>query len=375
MKDNKLSFTNKTLPIWLETDKANSLTVLSSRVRFARNLAGYPFPTKATANELDEILEMISTAIKKEETLYKFFPDCDPIAIDKITPLQAEFLVERHLISPDFLHRMTKKKDFKSSGSFGRAAFINQDETVSLMVNEEDHLRFQVLSAGLNFTDSFQKLDELDDCLESLLQYAYSQQYGFLTACPSNVGTGLRASVMIHLPGLVLTKEIDKVLRAIWQIGYAVRGLYGEGTETRGYFFQISNTVCLGQSEAEIIEGIEKVTNQLISHEEKAREYLSKNMKSEIEDKVYRALALLNSARLITSEEALNLLATVRLGVAMKIITNITLTALNKIMFLLKPANLQVFYNQEMSPHERDEKRAALIRQILTETPELPINL
>ena len=367
MKELKLSFTNQTLPIWLESDDSNSMMVISSRVRYARNLASYPFPTKATANELDEILEMISTAVKKEENLSRFFTDTEPISIDKITPLQAEFLVERHLVSPDFLHRMNKKKDSKSSGPSGRAVFINQDETISLMVNEEDHLRFQVLSAGLNFSDSFKKLNELDDSLEGLLRYAYSQQYGFLTACPSNVGTGLRASVMIHLPGLVLTKEIDKVLRAIFQIGYAVRGLYGEGTETRGYFFQISNTVCLGQSESEIIEGIEKVANQLISHEEKSRDYLSKHMKSEIEDKVFRAYAVLTSARLIASEEALNLLATARLGVAMKIITNTSITTLNKIMFLLKPANLQVFYNQEMSPHERDEKRAALIRQILAE--------
>ncbi len=367
MKDQNLSLSNQTTPGWLASDSSDSLTVLSSRVRYARNLANYPFPTKATVDELEEILDMVSMAIKKEEAVNKFFLNIEPISIDKITPLQAEFLVERHLVSPDFLNRISKKKDSKATSPSGRAVFINQDETVSLMINEEDHLRFQVLSAGLNFSDSFKKLNDLDDSLESLLRFAYSPQYGFLTACPSNVGTALRASIMIHLPGLVLTKEIEKVLRAIWQIGYAVRGLYGEGTETRGYFFQISNTVCLGQSENEIIEGIEKVANQLIAHEEKARDYLTKHMKSEIEDKVFRAYAVLSAARLIASEEALNLLATVRLGVAIKIITNTSIATLNRIMFLLKPANLQVYYNQDMSPFERDEKRAALVRQILAE--------
>lgn len=364
MKEN-ITFTNLTLPAWLEMTDLNSLTVLSSRVRLARNLSGVPFPNKASNKELSDVLVMVNSAIKKDPFLSESFSQNEYIPVEKITPLQVEFLLERHLISPDFVKNLTNKKEPKSPNSAVRAVFINSVETTSLMINEEDHLRFQVLSPGFNFTDGYKKINELDDSLESALRYAYSQHYGFLTACPSNAGTGLRASVLIHLPGLVLTKKIEKVLRAIWQIGYAVRGLFGEGTETRGYFFQISNTVCLGQSEAEIIEGVEKVTRQLISYEDKAREFLLKNTKTEIEDKIFRAQAVLSSARLITSEEALNLLATVRMGVAMNIITNVSIITLNNIMLLIRPANLQLFYSQEMSPHERDEKRAALIRQIL----------
>jgi protein arginine kinase len=359
------SFANQTLPAWLEPVSTNSSIVLSSRVRFARNLAGFAFPNKATISELNEILEIVGIAIKKEQTMVQSFSQTNYLPIEQITTLQAEFLLERHLISPDFLHRMRIKKDSKPENSSGRGVFINRDETISIMVNEEDHLRIQVLSPECNFANGFKKLDEFDNNLESNLRFAYSQQYGYLTACPSNVGTGLRASILIHLPGLVLTKEIEKILRAIWQIGYAVRGLYGEGTETRGHFFQISNTVCLGQSEQEILEGIEKVTSNLISYEEKARTYLINNTKTEIEDKIFRAHGVLNSARLISNEEAFNFLATVRLGVAMNIISDVSIATLNKIMLLIRPANLQMFYNQEMPPHERDEKRAALIRELL----------
>jgi protein arginine kinase len=368
MKNSIFSITDQTLPRWLKSTEVDSCTVLSSRVRFARNLTGFPFPLKATLNELNEVLEMVSSAITKEVNLSLLFSEKEAIFIDKLTPLQAEFLIERHLISPDFGQSNFKKKEKKPTNSYPRAVFINDDETASLMVNEEDHLRFQVLTPGFNFKNGYEKLDKIDNCLEAVLRFAYSQQYGYLTACPSNVGTGLRASILIHLPGLVLTKEIEKVLRAVWQIGYAVRGLYGEGSETRGHFFQISNTVTLGQSEQEIIEGIEKVTNQLIGYEDRARDYLLKNMKSELEDKIFRAQAVLNSARLITSIEALNLLATVRLGVAMQIVSDISMTTVNKLMLLLRPANLQIFYNQEMSPNERDEKRAALIKQLLQES-------
>ncbi|MCX8014457.1 MAG: protein arginine kinase [candidate division WOR-3 bacterium] len=364
MKTSPRAFINQTLPAWLTETNNKSSIVLTCRVRYARNLAGFPFPSKATDDELNEVLKIVNTAINKNETLSKIFDNSQLIVLEKLTPLQAEFLTERHLISYDFIQHLRKKNN-KEHHLSKQAVFINQNETISLMINEEDHLRFQALSSGINFANCLKILNEIDDCLESELKFAYSSQYGFLTACPSNVGTGLRASVLIHLPGLVLTKEIEKVLRAIWQIGYSVRGFYGEGTETRGYFFQISNTVTLGVSEPEIIEGIEKVTNQIIDYEERAREYLFKNTKSEMEDKIYRAYAILKSARLISSEEALNLLATVRLGIATGVITDIPIYEINKMMLLVRPANLQILYNQEMSPQERDEKRASLIRELL----------
>lgn len=368
MKLQSLPLISKSIPSWLDYDTTDSSVVLSSRVRYARNLSGYPFPTRATPSELHQVFQMINLAITKEPELTDTFTDTELISIDKITDLQAEFLLERHLISPDFIQKSIMRKESKSVQNLKtRGVFINQNETISLMINEEDHLRFHVIMHGFNFRPGFEKLNQLDNNLESVLRFAYSPQYGYLTACPSNVGTGLRASVLIHLPALVLTKEIEKVLRAIWQINFMVRGLYGEGTETKGYFFQVSNTVSLGQSESEIIDGIEKITKQLIEYEEKSRAYLLKNMKSEIEDKIFRAYAALGSARLINSEEALNLLATVRLGVALRLIQDISISTLNKIMIILRPANLQIFYNQKMTPRERDEKRAALIRQILSE--------
>lgn len=368
MKKELNSIISNAIPSWLDYDTTDSSIVLSSRVRYARNLSGYPFPNRATMSELNQVFEMINLTITQKPSFTELLSETEPITIDKISRLQAEFLLERHLISPDFIQKSATRKDTKQIHNLRtRGVFISQNETISLMINEEDHLRFQVIMPGLNFEHGFELLNQLDNHLESLLRFAYSPQYGYLTACPSNIGTGLRASVLIHLPALVLTKEIDKILRAIWQINYTVRGLYGEGTETKGHFFQVSNTISLGQSESEIIEGITKITKQLIDYEEKSRDYLLKNMKYEIEDKVYRAYAVLNSARLITSEEALNLLATVRLGVATQLFSNISINTLNKIMILLRPANLQIFYNQKMTPRERDEKRAVLIRQILLE--------
>ncbi|MBS4016228.1 MAG: protein arginine kinase [Candidatus Latescibacteria bacterium] len=368
MKNIPLSLINELIPSWLDNKTADSSIVLSSRVRYARNLSGYPFPNRASQSELQQVFEMINQAIHDQKNLRSILSESAPVSIDKLTELQAEFLLERHLISPDFVQKSASRKNLKSTKEVRvRGVFINVGETISVMINEEDHLRMQVIMPGFNFKQGFEQLNQLDNNLESMLCYAYSPRYGYLTACPSNIGTGLRASVLIHLPALVLTREIEKVLRAVWQIHFMVRGLYGEGTETKGYFFQVSNTLSLGQSEDEIIEGIEKITQELIAYEEKSRDYLLTNMKSEIEDKIFRAYALLNSARLLTSEEALNLLATVRLGVATQIIRETSLNTLNKIMILLRPANLQIFYNQKMTPGERDEKRASLIRQILSE--------
>jgi protein arginine kinase len=262
--------------------------------------------------------------------------------------------LERHLVSPDF-----------ASSKQRHAVFINKDETLSLMINEEDHIRYQVLVSGLDFELGLYQIGDFDEQLENELEYAYSPELGFLTACPSNVGTGMRASVLIHLPGLVLTKEIEKVLRGIIQIGLAVRGLYGEGTETKGNFFQISNQQSLGRSENEIIEIIEKAVRQVIGYEKKAREYLMQNAQTEIEDKVFRADAILKNARIINSEEAINLLAVLRLGVVLGISTDISLKTINELLIITKPANLQIYYNKEMEPDERDDKRSTLLRSRL----------
>jgi protein arginine kinase len=233
------------------------------------------------------------------------------------------------------------------------------------MVNEEDHLRFQVLASGLSFPDAFAAAVALDDRLEALVQYACSPEFGFLTACPTNVGTGMRASVLVHLPALVLTREIEKVLRGALHIGLAVRGLYGEGTETRGNLFQISNQKSIGQTEAEIIETITDICRQVIDYERKAREYLMENLRNELEDKVFRSFALLKGARILTSDEAINLIATMRLGVALGIVNEIDLAGVSRLLILVRPANLQTMLGETMDAARRDERRAAFVRETL----------
>ena len=335
---------------WLDSSGPESDTVISNRVRLARNIKGIPFEIKATKTDQEKILGMVSYALDDLNFLKtgKYYDGSE------LTTLVIQSLLERHLVSPDFAASKNK-----------HAVFINNDETLSLMINEEDHVRYQVLSSGLDFELSLFQINDFDEQLEKELEFAYSPELGFLTACPSNVGTGIRASVLINLPGLVLTKEIEKVLRGILQIGLAVRGLYGEGTETKGNFFQVSNQQSLGRSEDEIIEIIEKSVRQVIDYEKKARDYLTQNAKTEIEDKVFRAQAVLRNARIITSEEAINLLGVVRLGVVMGIITDVSLKTINELLILTRPASIQLYYNKEMEAYDLDEKRASLLRNRL----------
>jgi protein arginine kinase len=339
-----------TIGKWLDSSGPESDIVVSNRIRLARNIKGIPFEIKTTKANQEKILGMVNYALDDLNLLKtgKFFDGAS------LTPLVIQSLMERHLISPDFASSKQK-----------HAVFINNDETLSLMINEEDHVRYQVLSSGLDFELSLFQINDFDEQLEKELEFAYSAELGFLTACPSNVGTGMRVSVLIHLPGLVLTKEIEKVLRGILQIGLAVRGLYGEGTETKGNFFQISNQQSIGRSENEIIEVIEKSVHQVIDYEKKAREYLMQNAKIEIEDKVLRANAVLKNARIVTSEEAINFLGVLRFGVALGIITDINLKTINELLILTKPANIQIYYNKEMKAEERDEERAVLLRNRL----------
>ncbi|MEO0092651.1 MAG: protein arginine kinase [candidate division WOR-3 bacterium] len=332
---------------WLDSSGAQSDVVISNRLRLARNLKGFPFAIKTTKSDQERIITLVNYALEDLNRLKtgRFLTQ------HELTPLVIQSLLERHLISPDFA--VCKQQ---------RAVFINNDETESLMINEEDHIRYQVLASGLDFKTSLARINDFDDQMAKEVEFAYSEELGFLTACPSNVGTGLRASVLVHLPGLVLTKEIEKVLRGILQIGLAVRGLYGEGTETKGNFFQVSNQQSLGRSETEIVEVIEKAVRQIINYERKARDYLYRNARIEIEDKIYRAQAILQNARIITSEEAINLLAVLRFGVTLGVISDISLKTINELLILTKPASLQLYYHKEMAPEERDEKRATLLR-------------
>jgi protein arginine kinase len=335
---------------WLAASGPDSDIVISTRIRLARNLAGVPFLPRAKKSEQERVVEAVRWALHAtgyEET-GRFIDD------ETLSDTHGQYLLERHLVSPHFV-----------SSKARRGLFVSADETVSLMVNEEDHLRFQVLASGLAFSEAFATASGLDDRLESEVQYSFSPEFGFLTACPTNVGTGMRASVFVHLPALVLTREIEKVLRGALHIGLAVRGLYGEGTETRGNFLQISNQKTLGQTESEIVESVADISRQVVDYERRAREYLMKNLRMELEDKVFRSFAILKGARILSSDEAINLIATLRLGVALGIVNEIDLAGVSRLLILVRPANLQAMLGETLDATQRDERRAAFIRETL----------
>jgi protein arginine kinase len=335
---------------WLAATGPEADVVLSTRVRLARNLADVPFTHRAEPRDHERTIEAVRWALTDTGYLEngKFLEN------EQLAEPQGQYLIERHLASPDFVASKAK-----------RGLYVGSDEATSLMVNEEDHLRFQVLASGLDFPEAFTAAAALDEKLESQLQYAFSPEFGFLTACPTNLGTGMRASVLVHLPALVITREIEKVLRGAIHIGLAVRGLYGEGTETKGNFFQISNQKTVGQTEWEIIETISDISRQVILYERKAREYLMKKLRVEVEDKVFRSLGLLRGARVLSSDEAINLIASLRLGVALGIVNEINLEQVTRLLILVRSANLQVMLGESLTAAERDERRATFVRETL----------
>ena len=328
--------------------------VFSSRVRLARNLAGMPFLSRCTRPQVAEIAETIRQTLMKlalgGETLY--------VDMEQADPLDREVLVERHLISRQLV---------ESTGPRGVA--VAGDETVSVMVNEEDHLRAQVLRGGLQIDACYAEISRLDGQLEGRLDFVYSSKFGYLTACPTNVGTALRLSVMMHLPGLKLTGQIEKALRAARDMHLAVRGLYGEGTEAVGDLFQVSNQITLGRSEEQIIaEFRDQVVPALIDYERRARQALLDNRRLALEDKVQRALAVLRAARLICSEETLYLLSHVRLGVALGMVPDVTAEQINELALITQPGHLQKLAGKSLSPQERGQVRAEMIQQRLGAT-------
>lgn len=335
---------------WLSGSGPDSDVVISTRVRFARNLVDVPFVVRMRQFEQELVLETVRWALADTGYLTQgqFFED------GMVSDPNGRYFVERHLASLDLIACKNRK-----------GLFVSDDETISLMVNEEDHIRFQVLSSGFEFATAFRKAGELDEKFDGQLGYAFSPEFGFLTACPTNVGTALRVSMFLHLPGLVLTREIEKVLRGVYALGLQVRGVYGEGSETRGNLFQISNRRTLGQSEAEIVEVVSGVGRQVIDYERKARKFLMHNMRVEVEDKVFRSLGLLRGVRIITADEATNLLATVRFGVALGIINELDLAEVSQLLILIRPANLQAILGEKLSAAEQDERRATFIRQKL----------
>ncbi|MDH4222789.1 MAG: protein arginine kinase [candidate division Zixibacteria bacterium] len=335
---------------WLTGEGKNSEIVLSSRVRLARNISSIPFPSVAIPEEREKIISFVNKAVQKSS----FLNGGKVHNSSEIPKLDKDFLVERHLVSPEFMR-----------GSNNKALYIGEEEKISLMINEEDHVRIQALNSGLEIKSTFELADKVDTELSNTLEFNFDPDFGYLTSCPTNAGTGMRASVLIHLPGLVLTKEIENVISQVTKLGLTVRGFYGEGSDVLGNLFQISNQTTLGKSEEDLIESLEKVTNQIIEYENNSRKTLYSEAKEQIEDKIWRAFGILRSARVITSTEVTNLLSALRLGLGMGTIKEIPLGLINQILLISFPAHLQKYLNKEMEPNERDILRAELIREKL----------
>jgi len=335
---------------WLRSTGPRSEIVISSRIRLARNLVKLPFSDWATKDQRKIVLEKVKAAVEGTA----FIKDSTFFDMADLSDVDRKFLVERHLMSIEHAKNPVSK-----------ALVIDAKEIISIMVNEEDHLRIQVLQSGFNLVEAWRIVDKLDQVLSKSLHYAYSSRWGYLTACPTNTGTGMRASVMLHLPALVLTKQVGKVLQTIAKLSLAIRGLYGEGTDAGGNFFQISNQISLGKTENDIIENIEHIINQVVARESTARHFLMTKNKDSLVDKIGRAYGTLKSAHIITSEETVSLLSMVRLGVDLGIIKDISTKDVNELFILSQPAHLQKVERKILSANERDVKRAELIREKL----------
>ncbi|MGH7180305.1 MAG: protein arginine kinase [Tepidisphaeraceae bacterium] len=336
---------------WLRGSGPMSEIVISSRMRMARNLSANRFLSRCTRNQRQliehKIRDTILAAQLAPQTLY--------VDLEQAPDIDRQLLVERHLIS---------KQHATSEGSRGVA--IGENETLSIMVNEEDHLRIQVLRSGLQLEEAWEQINAIDDKLESRLDFAFNPRFGYLTACPTNVGTGIRVSVMLHLPALKLTGEIEKVFRAAKDMRLAVRGLYGEGTEATGDFYQISNQTTLGKSEDEIISDFKHVViPKIIDYEHHARKTLLADRTVALDDKCCRALGVLRSARLLASEEVLFLLSHLRMGIHLGRIKDIDLRTINELFLLTQPAHLQKLHNRKLEGDQRRAARAEYIRQRL----------
>lgn len=335
---------------WLRGTGPNSDIVISSRVRLARNLEKFPFAHWASKKQEKEILKSAEDSILGT----KHMRSAMLIHINEIADVDKQFLLERNLISREHILR----PEFK-------AVAVSDREIVSIMINEEDHLRVQVMQSGFNLQEAWRIADRLDTEMNDSLRFAFHEKWGFLTACPTNTGTGLRSSVMLHLPALVMTKQINRVIQAIMKLGMTARGLYGEGTEADGNFFQISNQITMGQSEAETIDHIERIIRQIIGHEENARKSLVKQNREMLLDKVHRASGTLRTAHLITSKETIQLLSMVRLGVDIGMLEEIDRRTINELFILIQPGHLQKIEGKVLTQTQRDVKRASLIRRRL----------
>ena len=347
---------------WLEASGPHSDVVLSTRVRLARNLQGHAFSPRIQDEERLRILANVQEAARKGSLLR------DGVSVDvaSLPRLSRQVLLERHLVSRELVGEGTP------GPHAGAGLIIGPAEQAGVMINEEDHLRLQSLMSGLRLREAYAQVDALDDELGSELPMAFHHEFGYLTSCPTNVGTGLRASILVHLPGLVLTKEIGKVLQGIGQVGLTFRGLYGEGSEVVGNFFQISNQTTLGKPEEDLVDHLHKIVQQVIQYEMQARSVLMREASAVMEDKIWRAYGLLRYARSLSFDEVMNLLSGVRLGVSMKLLSGVSVYTLNKIMIYTQPAHLEQAAGRRLSEAESDLHRAAYVRRTLADEVEPP---
>ncbi len=324
--------------------------VMSSRVRLARNLKEAAFPGWAKKPERIRVLEMIRPAVEGLPEM----KDCFSDSMDSLSALDKQILVERHLIS--------REHAAKSAGS---GLVLNREETLCFMINEDDHLRMQALRPGLQLRQAWSTIDQADSALEKKLDYAFSPELGYLTACPTNIGTGIRVSAMLHLPGLVLAEQINPIIQSVNKLGLAVRGLYGEGTEALGNVFQVSNQMTLGEAETAIVERLEKVLSQIIEHEENARATLLEKKPKMVYNHIGRAYGILANAHSISSKETMNLLSLMRLGVDVGLFPGVDRSMVDELFILTQPNHLQKQHSEKLSAEERDLLRADMVRERL----------
>ncbi len=326
-----------------------SNVVITTRVRLARNLKNYPFPCKLSAQGREEVIEKVRDAVKNSNSVLA--DDFSFIKMSEVDPRRSVSLVEKRLVSPEFI-----------SDNTGRALLLSSDESLSIMINEEDHIRLQVITKGLSLEQAYDTADKLDTLLDENLDFAFDEKLGYLTQCPTNLGTGMRASVMLHLPALEKSRAISRIAGNLSKLGLTIRGAHGEGTEPKGALYQLSNQVTLGISEQAAIENLKNITLQLVAQEEQARERLCQSM--DVQDTIARSMGILKYAKLISHDEALKLLSNVRLG-AIAGLLDADVEAIDRLMTDVEPATLSVSAGKNLTPQERDTERAKLIQRVL----------
>lgn len=336
---------------WLGSEGPAGDVIISSRIRLARNLSAYPFPHRLSEEGLKDLADKVQQAAERLNSTLSF----SILDMGDVSALQRQTLVEKHLISP----AMAMK-------GLGSALIISEDERVSIMVNEEDHLRIQCILAGLDLKEAYQLASRVDDVLEESLDYAYSHDKGYLTSCPTNTGTGLRASVMAHMPALAMKGKVGGLFSALSKIGVIVRGLYGEGTQSVGNAYQVSNQVSLGRSEEEIVGNLVAVAGEIRDQERAVREAMMDSERTLLEDTVYRAYGVLMGARVLTSEELMRLASEVKLGVDLGLLPQIRSEVFKQLTVISRPGYVQYLAGEDLSPLDRDIRRASMVRRHLT---------